>query len=215
MSYEDHSREAFLEERSRAKGRKRAALLSVALVGALAVGGTMAFLSTQSGTVENAFVPGTVSCKVHEDPFSDWTSTGKSGVHVENTGDVNAYVRAAISASWVKAETDTLGTKGDVHGSMLVKGEDYTLTTGSDWKLHSDGFYYYKGEVAGKASTTNLVESCAPVAGKAPDGYVLQVDVIASAVQADGVDSKGNRAVELAWSVDFDSNGVTAATVAE
>ena len=213
MSYEDHSRAAFLEERSRTKGRKRAALLSVALVGALAVGGTMAFLSTQSGTVENAFVPGTVACEVVES-FKDGDAE-KKDVYVQNTGDVDAYVRAAISASWVKAETDTLGTKGDVHGSMLVKGEDYTLATGSDWKLHSDGLYYYKGEVAGGASTTNLVVSCAPVAGKAPDGYVLQVDVIASAVQADGVDAKGNRAVELAWNVDFDDSGVIAATVAE
>ena len=214
MNQDRYSRDAVLEARRRGRRRRRAAAaLSVALAGVLLAGGTLAYIVTKTVDVENAFTPGIVSCEVVE-TFEDGDAE-KKNVTVKNTGSADAYVRAAISVSWVAAD-DPLGKEGDVHGSSLTQGEDgdYVLTTGSNWTLR-DGFYYYKGEVAGGASTTDLIVSCAPVAGKAPAGYVLQVDVIASAVQADGVDAKGNKAVELAWGVDFNGSGVTDATVSK
>lgn len=214
MNQDRHSRDAVLEALRCGRRRKKVvSVLSVALASVLVVGGTLAYIVTKSGNVENAFTPGAVSCEVVE-TFKNGDAE-KKNVPVKNTGNADAYVRAAISVSWVAAD-DPLGKKGDVHGSSLAEGEDgdYVLTTGSDWTLR-DGFYYYEGKVAGGASTTDLIVSCAPVAGKAPAGYVLQVDVIASAIQADGVDKKGNKAVELAWGVDIENGAVIDATISE
>jgi len=188
-------------------------LVIVALAGTLAVGGTFAYIVAQGGSVENSFAPGSVSCQVlenGENGFVDGVDTVKSHVKVENEGNVDAHVRAEIVVNWVNADGDVLGI-APVEG----EGKDYHLVLGSGW-AEFDGFYYYvagDGKVAGQGVTSDLVESCT-VTGKAPvDGYVLQVDVVASAVQADGTDSKGNRAVALAWGVDIAGGDVAAAII--
>ena len=60
-----------------------------------------------------------------------------------------------------------------------------------------------------------LITNCAPNAEKAPEGYSLAVEIIASAIQAEGQDSKGNKPVELAWGVDIDGGRLKAATIVQ
>ena len=207
MNHERYSRDAALEARRRERRRRRtAAVLSVALAGVLLVGGSLAYIVTKSGDVENAFTPGSVSCVVEEAMSSDGKT--KSDVYVRNTGNVDAYIRAEVVVSWVKADDDTLGRKGDVLGIEPVAGTDYVIAAGEEgWSVEqADGFYYYTKKVSGGGFTTDLVPSCEVRKDAPADGYVLQVDVLASAIQADGT-KDGKSVVEEEWGVAVAGDG--------
>lgn len=157
------------------------------------VGSSLAYLITQTGSVENTFQPSKVTCEIQED-FSQGGSE-KKNVQVKNTGDTDAYIRAALVFTWVDSQ-------GNI-APVAVKESDYVLVLGTGWSAkQTDGFYYYKTSVAPGEKTSNLVDSISRVEDAAPEGYTLCVDVIADAVQAKGEASNGNKAVVEAWGVD-------------
>ena len=166
-------------------------ILAAVLLVAAAVGTTVAFLVDRTPSVENTFQPVAVSCRVLES--FDAATNVKSNVSVQNTGDISAYVRAAVVVTWVSQES------GSTYGGAPVAGTDYTVSMGeSGWQQGADGFYYCNAPVAAGAATPTLINSIAPVAERAPEGYVLSVQIVASAIQAEPAE-----AVSTAW------NGVT------
>lgn len=160
--------------------KKRAvyAAVLIALLLTTAVGGTLAYLSTQSTAVQNEFRPTEVTCKVNEPGWEDGSTT-KSNVSIQNVGDVPAYIRAAIVVTWQDGN-------GNVLGQAPVPGTDYTLSIGSGWSKGSDGFYYYRTPVPAGDSTGVLIESCQVTAAAPAAGYTLHVEVLGSAIQAEG-----------------------------
>ena len=72
------------------------AAVALALMLVLSVGGTVAYLSTATGSVTNTFTPTPVECMVIEDPFEQGVSTLKTNVSVQNTGKADAHIRATI-----------------------------------------------------------------------------------------------------------------------
>ena len=146
--------------------------IAVALL-CLAIGATAAYLVVKSDDVVNEFIPVKVTCEVQE----TFTNGTKSNVTVKNTGDIKAYLRAYIVASWVSEDGEkTLGT-------APVAGTDYTVTMGTGWLPGADGFWYYPGAVEPNASTTELIKTA--TAAQAPDGYKLHIEILASAIQAE------------------------------
>ena len=87
--------------------RKKTVLLlaMVVLILAGAVGGTLAYIVTSSGPVQNTFTPAHVTCAVEESDFVDGTSTIKNNVTIRNTGNTSAYIRAAVVANWCDASS--------------------------------------------------------------------------------------------------------------
>ena len=205
-----------VKRRAAQSGRGKAPVVAaVALAGALAVGGTLAWLTDGTAEVANTFEPAEVTCAVVESgeiegsEFIDGVSAKKTDVEVQNTGDVSAYVRVAVVANWVDAE-------GNVAPVAPVAGTDYDIvlnTADADGWTARDGFYYYEAAVAPSSATDPLIASCSPKAAKG--GYALQIDILCSAIQAEGVDAKGNRPVELAWGVDIENGQVKPATIVE
>ena len=181
--------------RKRRRNRQKATMLltSLVLVLTLLVGGTVAFLIATDGSAKNVFRDSTVSCQIHENSFD---GTTKSGVTIENTGDTEAYIRAAIVVTWKDAEN------GNVYGKKPIAGTDYVISYGTDWFLGGDGFYYYKNPVAAGDSTTNLINTCSPVDASTPAGYGLNVEILGSAIQSVPV----NAIVEQ-WGVTVNDNG--------
>lgn len=162
---------------------------AVAAVTLATVGSTLAFLVAKTDTIENIFTPSKVSCAVVEDNFTA-NNTVKSGVKIENTGNTDAFIRAAIVVTWKDAG-------GNVYGAKVpVAGTDYTISLNEeDWNfVTSDGCYYYNGSVGAGEFTEDLINTCAPVAGKAPKGYTLSVEILADAIQ-----SKPASVAEDAW----------------
>ena len=167
------------------------AALAVVILTA-AVGGTMAWLSTNTSDLVNTFVPAKVTCEVNEPGWQDGAST-KSNVSIKNTGTTDAYIRAMIVANWCTA-ADTNG-KTKVVASYAVNATHFQGLPGSGWVKHTDGFYYYTQPVAPGNMTARLFESCTPVDSEKPEGADhLEVNIICQAVQ-----STPAAAVKDAW----------------
>lgn len=170
--------------KKRTNKRKAAVLLtSLVLVLVCAVGATVAYLVDTTSEVVNTFDPAKVSCEVTETFENDV----KTDVAIKNTSDIKAYIRAAIIVTWKNKADDEL-KNGDVYGRMPVAGMDYTISLNdTDWFLGTDGYYYHKKPVPPESQdgeTEVLIYNCSPVAGKAPEGYGLNVEILGSAIQS-------------------------------
>lgn len=151
-------------------------LASVIVLLAGAIGGSLAYLFTNSDAVVNTFTPGEVNITV-EETFKD---NIKSNVMIKNTGNVNATIRAMIVVTWQD-------NQGNVYPAAPAAGTDYTISwTKAGWTGPDAIGWYTHGAIEPNHSTGVLFTNCAPVAGKTPDGYHLVVDVIAEAIQAGG-----------------------------
>ena len=146
--------------------RAVALLVSLAVLLTVAVGVTVAFLADRTPEVENTFTPSRVACAVNE--------VTKNQVYtVQNTGDTTAYIRVAVVVNWVNADNK----------QVYAQAPSFTVTPeNTNWVLGVDGYYYYIKPVnAGTSITEKLTVA---VTSAAPDGHSLQVEVIASAIQA-------------------------------
>ena len=181
------------KKKPRHKKADRAVLLLVSLVLVLsaAIGGTLGYLTGQV-SVTNTMQVGEFTTKIDEN-----TENGiKSDVKVQNTGDYDAYIRAVVVVTWQNEN-------GEVYPVAPVANKDYIIEYGNQnqWSVHG-GFYYYNGVVGAEQSTGNLINRCEPVGGKAPKGYDLNVEILASAIQAEPA-----QAVKDAWGMQYQDNG--------
>lgn len=167
-----------------------ALLVSLVLLGSVGVGGTIAFLIDYAGTVENIFTPSEVTTSVEEAV----SGKIKSNVCIKNTGDTEAWIRAAVVITWQDED-------GNVYGQLPVSGDDYYISylNNTDWIKAKDGFYYYKKPVAAGGSTGVLIEKCEQLKSLKVDNvdYYLTVEIIGS-----GIQSIPDYVVEQEWSND-------------
>lgn len=162
-------------------------LAAVVLVLGAAIGGTVAWLATNTPGLTNTFTPGEVKCTV-EETFANGV---KSDVKIENTGNTDAYIRAKVVVTWKDKDGNVYG------GAVPAEGTDYTITySTSGWTQVGD-YRYCTQPVAPDASnnlTPVLISSASPVDGKAPEGYALSIEILAEAIQ-----SSPASAVQEAW----------------
>lgn len=158
-------------------GRKTALILSLCLIFALAVGTTFALLKASTAPVENTFT----AAKSGTDIVEKLDGSQKTSIKVQNTGTAVSYVRVKLVMNWV-----------DESGNVSAEPVNITPSITDNWFL-KDGIYYYKMPVAAKDFTTNLLQT--PITqGTAPEGYHLEVTVLAESIQA-----APSAAVEGAW----------------
>ena len=166
----------------RAGGSKKPLTLFVALVLllTLAVGGSLAWL-VSNDDVTNSMVPGQVPIEIEE----DIKDNVKKSITIKNTGNIDAYIRVAVVAN-----------KVDKDGNITV-GTAPELKLGADWQKLEDGYYYYKGVVAPKASTESLGSI---------DFTDAEVNILAESIQVlGGVTGDGNASVD-AWKASFNGS---------
>ena len=158
--------------------KKRAArpLILALLVLSIGVGGTLAYMIAQTQDITNAFVPGDVSCQVTE-------SNGEFSV--KNIGNVKAYIRAVVVVNW-------MDSSGNVYGTPPV----CTITPNDGWSYDSTtDIYYYNAAVDSQAATTTAPATVI-CSQDAPSGYSLVIEVVAEAIQAEGM---GASSAQDAW----------------
>lgn len=168
------------------KTKQPVALVALLVLLCCTVAGTVAYLVTSTDPVTNTFTPASVTTQVEE----KFDGTTKSDVQIKNTGNIDAYIRAAVIINWADANGNVSATP--------VKDGDYVIKYDSSntWKKIGDYWYYTKPVAADSLTEKALIESCTPVAGKAPEGYDLQVTIL-----ADGIQSEPSNAVTEAWKV--------------
>ena len=179
------------------RGYKRITGILLALVLLITAGvvGTIAYIQTSTPDVANTFTPGSVPPVINETKPSESNDWTKSNVSVTNNGNVAAYIRVAVAATWRDKD-------GNIAPFSAVTG-DYTVTPATPangWVKHGD-YYYYTQPVAAKATTPVLFEKVEYNADARPS-YELHFQIAASTIQADGVDADGTKAVVKAWGVD-------------
>ncbi len=181
-------------------------LVSLMVLLNVSIFGTLAYLIDVSESIANTFTPSRVPNIVVE----ELDGNVKNNVRIQNDGNTDAFIRAAVVVTWVKRDGD---------GNLLTYGKkpvdvgddkDYVITfpTDSGWVKGSDGYYYYTAAVpVDNSATTDVLENqtgvlftdCHPVEGKTPEGYQLSVEIMGQSIQAKGTDEDGNKPVVLAW----------------
>lgn len=187
--YEGKHRKAAapVHEKAIRTGRLTTMVIATVLLLALAIGGTLAWLSTKGDPITNTFTPSKVTCEVTE-IFDDIRGV-KSNVNVENTGDTDAYIR-------VKLVTYRTNDQGQHIGGTASLP---TFTRGANWVWY-DGYYYYTRPVApGEKPEANLTDSMTLTGSYTDaDGGHQAIDVMAEAIQSVPED-----AVKAAWGEGF------------
>lgn len=190
--YEGKHRKAVAPAHGKAlrTGRLTTMVISTVLLLALAIGGTLAWLSTKDAPIQNKFLPTNVTCKVTES--FDGSSGVKSNVNVKNTGTINAFIRVKLVTYRTNDQRQHIG------GTASLP----TFTLGENWVLH-DGYYYYTLPVApGDSPKTSLTDSMRLVDSYLDtDGGKQAIDVMAEAIQ-----SVPEAAVKAAWGAGFSIN---------
>lgn len=168
-------------------GAKRSLVLVVSvLVLLLAVaGGTLAWLTANTGPVVNTFTPAQVSCKVTE----EFNGETKKNVNVENTGNIDAYIRVKLVTYRVNAQNQHIGGTASL--------PNFTLGTG--WVKYGDYYYYTKPVAPKQKPETNLTDSMTLIGSyNDADGGKQVIEVMAEAIQ-----SVPEAAVQAAWGTGF------------
>lgn len=162
--------------------KSTASLISLILVICVAVGGVLALLFTSTDTLKNVFEPSKVTTTVEE----KFDGEVKQNVSIKNTGNIDAWIRAAVVINWVDEY-------GNIYGVPPVEGTDYTITydLSNGWVKGDDGFYYWtKPVMSVEQDSTNcntgvLIKTCSPTSpSTAPNGYALSVEIIGSGIQS-------------------------------
>ncbi len=179
-------------KRSERRGMKRhsgfrtgAMLLATLLLLALAIGGTIAYLTDKAAPVTNTFTPSHVACEVTE----EFDGSVKKNVNVTNTGDTDAFIRVRL----VSYRTNDAGQH--IGGTASLP----TFTLGAGWVKHGDYYYYTKPVAPRKTPDANLTDSMTLTAAYTDaDGGHQSIDVMAEAIQ-----SAPEAAVKAAWGAGF------------
>lgn len=162
------------------------AILAILLALLVTAGGTLAYIITNTEPVTNIFDPSNVQCAVVENGskteyYEDKVSiSSKSNVMIKNTGDTDAYIRAAVIITWKSAD-------GNVY-AQPPSADDYTIAYAKDmgWELSTDGFWYYTSSVPSNETTSVLIIACVPNKTLTVNEttYYLSVEIVASAIQS-------------------------------
>lgn len=170
--------------------RSRGAVITVclALLLTATVGTTAAFMYVKSETDTLTLEPSGADCAVISD---------NGDYSIKNTGDTEAYVRAAVVITWQDEDGNIYGKKQPALDS------DYSYMLNLDgWFDGGDGYYYYADAVECGARTEDLISNLEYSDVNAPEGYFLTVEILAGAVQ-----SYPEKAAESSWGVTVNRDG--------
>ncbi|MBQ9902298.1 MAG: hypothetical protein IJM51_07940 [Clostridia bacterium] len=178
------------------------AVLGIIVVSVTAVMVVRAYLTAITDNKINPFAPMTYTNTEIEEPTSSWPDTPQDtsyDVYINKSAKVKnlpgadkkpVFIRVAVTysvydASGVNVTSDYPVITTD-HDNELV------FTQGTNWTAkQSDGYFYYNKIVLPGGQTDEFFGSAVKVDfGKTlPDGYKVEIDVIADTVQAVSTDS--------------------------
>ena len=166
-------------------------LMAILMLIGVAAGSTVAYLIDKTSDVKNTFEYGKVSCNIEE----KFENNKKENVQVRNTGNVDAYIRAAVVVNWLDGNDNIVAS--------VPAGYECNLTVNTDsnskW-VEYGGYYYYTLPVAPDDLTAGSLLTCTVKYPENPE-YTLSVEILATAVQ-----SVPEEAVQAAWGADFTIN---------
>lgn len=171
---------------------KKHRILSVLLIAELVLslllcGTVFAYMFRRTEYKDNEFTPANVACKVVE----EFNGVRKASIQVQNTGNIDAYLRVRLVSYWVDAD-----------GKIVAKPSAMPeINMAAGWIKGANNTYYYETPVSPTKQTTSLLSS--PITlEKDENGYMQVIEVFAEAIQSEPLS-----AVIGSWGVTVDSNG--------
>ena len=132
-------------------------------------------------------------------PTENFDGNTKTDVSIQNTGNIDAFIRAMVNVTWV-SETDT----HEIYAVQPKADEDYTIEWDTSmWFVGDDGYYYYKVAVHPGEQTQPFIKRVVQT-DNAPEGYRLSVEIFATAIQSEPANVVADH-----WYV-YNENGVLA-----
>ncbi|MFB0920505.1 MAG: hypothetical protein QMB62_06445 [Oscillospiraceae bacterium] len=165
---------------SRRRGRTATLLISLLVILGIGVSGTLAYLFVLSDLLINSLNPVQVTSIVHE----DFDKNTKNNVRIQNTGDIYAWIRVALVATWEDDDGNAVNRK-------VLPGDVNVVFSGSGWVTGSDGYYYCTSEIAPNGYTPTLINS---VTVNNSGAYHLNYQILCEAIQAEPAET-----VHEAW----------------
>ena len=166
--------------------RSVALLVSLAVILTAAVGVTLAYIFTRTDILQNTFTPAQVSCAVVENG-NDYTNNrleveSKGAVSIRNTGNTNAYIRAAVVVTWKSADGTTVYAKAPTASDYVI-----AFSSNQGWTKVGD-YYYYGSPVLPGATTNDLIDSVTvnnkSITDEQGNTYYLSIEIVSSAIQS-------------------------------
>lgn len=176
--------------------KSRVLLIALAVIMAIsAIGATAAYMFNRAEAVENNFTPAEVTCKVLE----QFDGTEKSSIAVENTSNIDAYVRVRLVSYWVNEEGNIVGK------ASVMPDVDYNSELWYCDEEHNT--YYCKTPVKVGEKSPELLASPIILKEEVESGktFYQVVEVFAEAIQAEGETAfeNGISAFEEMWGKQF------------
>lgn len=173
---------------------KRIWILAALLVVVIICGEAGAYMRKQSQTLENEFIPAKIDCRVEE----TYTSSVKSEIKVQNTSNIDAYLRVRIVSYWITPE-----------GNIVYKAsEKISFDENSSYWIEdeSNSTYYYRYKVAPNEFTEDLLANGKTIVLREDkeDNTLLVVDILPEAIQAEP-----SEVVINAWNVSVSDGSIT------
>ena len=170
-------------------------LLLLVLMSGAVVG--LMFRETQK--LNNQFDLAKVECVVHEKLDDGTTATKdtqyadtKTSIQVENTGNIDAYIRLRFVSYWVNSE-----------GKIVARPSQMPeISIFGDWVAGSDGTYYHRQPVKPGEMTEELLAAKISLE-ISEEGYYQVLEVFADAIQ-----SRPERAAKDKWGVSIDDGAI-------
>lgn len=163
-------------------------ILILALVLLALCGTTFALMLRQTDSLDNRFEPAVVSCEVVE----SYTPPTKSSIQVQNTGNIDAYLRLRLVTYWVDGDGNI------VFGTATIPSFDL----GENWIAGQNNTYYYVLPVAPGKFTGEFLGSTITLTENADTGKSQVIEVFADAIQSEPED-----AVTGSWGVTLSDDG--------
>lgn len=134
--------------------------------------------------------------KVENSIDESFNGTEKTNVRIQNTGNLNSYIRVSLVPVW----RDSGG-----HPTTLKTDGTYEITLNTDdWFRGDDGFYYCKTAISPQKFTPILIKTCTVKdgLGKEYNNKVFDFQILAQSIQ-----SEPEQAVIQSWGTAVDEAG--------
>lgn len=152
-----------------------------------------------------------VDVEVVEDEFTNDEDTEKTNVKAKNTGNCNAYIRAAIVANWYDLSERIVNVPWNLTDELAHFTD--LATDASNWVKGADGFYYYKLQVKPGQNTNGLLFNkyttyhCDKYNGTTH----LKMTIVAQAIQATKLLNEAGTALKTQDTYGWDTSVLTTA----
>lgn len=146
----------------------------------------------QQAEIVNTADKGTVENSIDE----NFNGTEKTNVKIQNTGNLNSYIRVSLVPIWRDSDGNPAALKTD---------GTYQITLNMDgWFKGDDGFYYCKTETEPQKFTPVLIKTCTVKdgLGKEYNDKIFDFQILAQSIQ-----SSPKQAVIQSWGIAVDDSG--------